>query len=99
MSGDRARPSPSGSGGRDEEIDCEEAVEQLYSYLDEELTPDIQKVIHAHLKECADCFGHFEFERAFLRFLEARCRAQGAPPELCKRILDGLLLDHDRNAQ
>jgi anti-sigma factor (TIGR02949 family) len=99
MSDDRSFPSPPGRGDRGEEIDCDQAVEQLYSYLDEELTPDVQKAIHAHLKECADCFGHFEFERAFLRFLEARCRAEGAPPDLCKRIIDGLLPDQDRNPQ
>jgi anti-sigma factor (TIGR02949 family) len=78
-------------------IDCDQAVKQLYSYLDEEITPEVQKAIDSHLEECADCFGHYEFERAFLRFLEARCRAGGAPPELCKRIIEGLLPEQDRN--
>jgi len=83
--------------GDAQEIDCDEAVEHLYTYLDEALTPEVQKAVRSHLEHCRDCFGHFEFERAFLRFLEARCRAQGAPPDLRKRVFEGILLDHDRN--
>ena len=77
-------------------IDCTEAVEHLYGYLDEELTAEVKAAVRSHLSHCADCFGHFEFERAFLKFLEARSRAHDAPPGLRKKIFEQILLDrHD----
>ncbi len=36
-------------------------------------------------------FESFDFEKVFLTFVRARCRAQGASPELRRRILDELL--------
>ncbi|MBI2401289.1 MAG: zf-HC2 domain-containing protein [Gemmatimonadetes bacterium] len=68
-------------------IDCREAVERLYEYLDQELTPEVRAEVEHHLRSCAGCFRHFEFERAFLRFLEARARGRGAGPEVKQRIL------------
>lgn len=80
---------------RDESLDCQEAMERLYTYLDGELTPEAETTVRAHLEACAPCFQLFDFEEAFLRFLEARSRAHGAPPALRRRILDTLLLDSE----
>ena len=74
-------------------MDCDDAVEHLYSYLDGELTRDSETAVRGHLEDCAGCLGHFEFERAFLRFLEARARAQCAPEPLKRRIFEQILLD------
>lgn len=68
-------------------IDCRDAVERLYEYLDRELTPSLRAEVERHLKECAGCFKHFEFERAFLHFLEARARGRGASPDVKRRII------------
>lgn len=71
-------------GGR---MICAECAARLYEYLDQELTPDVERAITTHLAECAGCFGHFEFERAFLAFV-ARSGGRGtAPGELRERIL------------
>jgi anti-sigma factor (TIGR02949 family) len=78
------------------EMDCRKAINELYNYLDEELTVEVQASVRSHLEHCEHCFGHYEFERTFLRFLEARCRAQCAPPELKKKIFEQTLLDRDR---
>ena len=43
-----------------------------------------------HLNACAGCFRHFQFERAYVRFLEARARGRGAGPELKRRIIQEL---------
>jgi anti-sigma factor (TIGR02949 family) len=72
------------------DIDCREAIERLYEFLDQELTPALRAEVEHHLKACAGCFRHFEFERAFLKFLEARARGHGAAPELKRRIVDEL---------
>ncbi len=81
--------------GDPRDMRCGEAVEHLYTYLDEELTPEVRAAVRSHLEQCSDCFGQFEFERTFLRFLEARCRAQCAPADLRRRIFEGILLDQD----
>lgn len=72
---------------------CDDAVEHLYSYLDGELTRDSEQAVRGHLEDCTDCSSHFECERAFLRFLEARARAQCAPEPLKRRIFEQILLD------
>ena len=71
-------------------IDCRQAVERLYEYLDRELTPELRSEVERHLNACAGCFRYFEFERAFLKFLEARARGRGAGPELKRRIIEEL---------
>jgi anti-sigma factor (TIGR02949 family) len=76
---------------RPEHSDCRETVERLYEFLDGELTPATESAIREHLEACAGCLGLYDFERAFLQFLEARTRAAGAPPHVRRRILDDLL--------
>lgn len=76
--------------GRPRAIDCHAAVERLYEYLDQELTPEVRAAVEHHLQSCANCFQYFEFERAFLTFLEARARGRGADPEAKRRILQNL---------
>ena len=78
-----------------ERIDCRAAVDRLYPYLDGELSPAAEASVRAHLADCAHCFGLFDFETAYLRFLEARTRARGAPAHLRRRILDELLFDSE----
>ena len=73
-----------------EDIDCRGALDRLYEYLDGELTAENEQAVRDHLAACAPCFQLFNFEDTFLKFLEVRARAQGAPPELQRRILDSL---------
>ena len=68
-------------------MNCRECVEHLYEFLDREVTPDLERDIRQHVKECPPCGEQFDFEALFLKFLRVRCRAQGAPPELKRRLL------------
>jgi anti-sigma factor (TIGR02949 family) len=68
-------------------MNCRECSDHLYEYLDRELTLDVEREIRQHLADCPPCGEHFDFEKLFLTFLRARCRAQGAPPELKRKIL------------
>ena len=72
---------------------CHEALNHLYEYLDRELTPQVEIQIRHHLAACVPCTSRFGFEETFLKFLEARSQALGAPPELKRRILERLFLD------
>lgn len=76
-------------------IDCRAAAEQLYEYLDGELTPEVEAAIRTHLNDCAPCFRLFGFEEAYLAFLQARTRARQAPEHLKKRIFEQVLFDGD----
>ncbi len=72
------------------EIDCVGVVEQLYEYIDEELDEETVEKIRAHLELCKKCYPHYNFEKAFLRFLSERGRV-GAPPELKRKIFQRIL--------
>src|SRR3989442_14055498 len=76
-------------------MNCRECKEHLYEYLDRELTPAVEQEIRQHIADCPPCGEEFDFEKLFLGFLRARCRAQGAPPDLKRRILDELR--HERS--
>jgi mycothiol system anti-sigma-R factor len=71
-------------------MNCRECKEHLFEFLDRELTPQLETEIRQHLIECPPCGEEFDFDKVFLQFLQARCRAQGAPLELKRRILNEL---------
>lgn len=81
-----------------ERIDCRAVIRQLYEYLDGELSAAAEARVQAHLADCAHCFELADFETAYLRFLQARTRARGAPAHLRQRILDELLSDPESRA-
>ena len=56
-----------------------------------EVTPELEAEIRAHIQKCPPCNEHFDFETLFLKFVRVRCRAQGAPATLRRRILEQLL--------
>lgn len=68
-------------------MNCRECLEHLYEYLDKELTPEVEAAVREHLEACPPCGGQADFEHDFLKFVEARCRSRGAPPELKRKIL------------
>jgi anti-sigma factor (TIGR02949 family) len=76
-------------------LDCHQAAEHLYELMDQELTPELEAAVRAHLDDCKHCFSVYEYERAFKRFLEARTRSRGAPEQLRRRIFEQLLLEQD----
>ena len=80
-------------------IDCREAFEHLYAYLDGELTTQQAAEVKEHLDACKDCFRLATFESAYLRFLDARNRARCAPEHLRKQILRELLFSENAAEQ
>jgi anti-sigma factor (TIGR02949 family) len=74
-------------------LDCEEALERLYEYIDGELTSVRGEEVRRHLERCAPCLKVAGFESAYVRFLEARARARHAPADLRMRVLERLLFE------
>ena len=71
-------------------MNCREALDRVYEFLDKDLTPEVEREVREHLEACKPCGQNFDFEQTFLKFLQARCRTRSAPPDLKRRILNDL---------
>ena len=70
-------------------VDCEDAVHQLYHYLDGELTEDRRSDIARHLDSCGSCAGAVEFEAELRLVIANRCRDH-VPEALIDRIAQAI---------
>lgn len=69
--------------------ECDEAISELYRYLDGELDPESLAHVEAHLRKCSPCLEAYDFE-AELRQMIAAKSAEQMPVELRRQILDVL---------
>jgi mycothiol system anti-sigma-R factor len=70
-------------------MNCDEAVHQLYHFLDGELTEERRMEISVHLTYCGPCGGAAEFE-AELRMVIANHCKDHVPESLIRRIADAI---------
>lgn len=69
-----------------EDIDCQDAIAQLYVYLDGELDDhEAVKKLEHHLGHCHSCFTRSEVERALNKRIRESGKSQ-APDALQKRL-------------
>jgi mycothiol system anti-sigma-R factor len=68
---------------------CFEAVEQLYFYLDGELTYERRVVIAQHLADCPPCGDAFDFESELRIVIAQKCRER-VPEGLRARVYEAL---------
>lgn len=71
------------------EATCEEALAELYLFLDGELGDEHRAHVELHLRRCAPCLEAFDFEAELQRIVNRRCR-DTAPNALRSRIMDAL---------
>jgi mycothiol system anti-sigma-R factor len=69
---------------------CEEALAELYTFLDGELTADKRAAIAEHLEGCNPCVEIFDFEAELRMVISRRC-AEPVPEGLRLRISQTLL--------
>ena len=72
-----------------EHVNCSEAVETLYHYLDGELTATRRVEIRQHLDDCPPCFEAFDFEAELRVLISTKCRDH-VPEGLRDRIAETL---------
>ncbi|MGI9666277.1 MAG: anti-sigma factor family protein [Acidimicrobiia bacterium] len=74
---------------------CENAVEYVYQYIDQELTVTRRARISLHLKRCGGCVDAYEFERS----LKTKIAESGksAPPEELFDQLRALIQQERKN--
>ena len=68
-------------------MECEEVVQQLWDYLDGELTDEKMTQVRSHLKACRGCFPHFDFEQAFLDAIARSKEEHVAPDDLRRKVM------------
>jgi mycothiol system anti-sigma-R factor len=68
---------------------CDDALHELYGYLDGELTAERRTKIQDHLDDCPPCYEAFDFE-AELRVVIARKCTETVPESLKQRIAQAI---------
>ena len=67
------------------EIDCEKALQQIFQFIDQELTGGEREAMQRHLHTCKSCFSRAEFERR-LKGKVGGLREKHESPEVRGRI-------------
>lgn len=68
---------------------CEEALAELYTFLDGELTDAKRHAISSHLESCNPCVEIFDFEAELRIVVSTKC-AEQVPSSLMDRISDAI---------
>lgn len=67
-------------------INCQEAAQRLYDYLDNELESLRREELEEHLAACRHCYGVAEFEKLLRAILQDRVKRERLPKDLQDRI-------------
>lgn len=65
--------------------DCEDALHELYQFLDGELTEDRRSAIRQHLDECHPCAQPYDFEAELREVVRRKCQEQ-VPDSLVAKV-------------
>jgi mycothiol system anti-sigma-R factor len=74
--------------------DCQEALHELYTFLDGELTVEKREHIRHHLDDCNPCLGAYDFEAELRMVISAKCK-EPVPESLKQKILQALEIQTD----
>jgi len=64
---------------------CQDALHELYGYLDGELTAEKRAAIHRHLDECQPCAEPYDFEAELREVVRRKCQEQ-VPDSLMAKV-------------
>lgn len=70
-------------------LDCQDALRDLYGYLDGEITEERRARIREHVEDCSPCLDAVDFE-VELRQLVARTCQTEAPSSLRERVAQAI---------
>jgi mycothiol system anti-sigma-R factor len=69
--------------------ECEEAYNEIWPFLDGELTDEKREVIKAHLDDCPPCVDAQDFEVELRKVIAQKCRDE-VPESLRARIAEAI---------
>lgn len=78
--------------------DCDEALENLYLYLDAELDDASSEQIRSHLDVCRDCSGSFDFERRLKKVVRERLDEK-VPDSLVDKVREAIEAERSSSSQ
>ena len=76
----------SGLGFGPGNIDCDDVLDELYQYMDEETDEDTRGRIRQHLEACAPCLCQYGLENDVRALIARCCGGDQAPASLHERI-------------
>lgn len=65
--------------------ECQDALHQLYGYLDGELTDESRAAIHRHLDGCQPCAEPYDFEAELREVVRRKCQEK-VPDSLMNKV-------------
>jgi mycothiol system anti-sigma-R factor len=74
------------SCGDAHETDCREVLEEVYLFLDLEVTNGRRDLIRQHLDECSPCLREYGIEQEVKALVGRCCGDETAPAELRERL-------------
>jgi len=66
--------------------DCDDALRELDTFLDGELSTAARELVRDHLGDCSECLGAFDFHAELRIVIATKCRREPLPPGLLARI-------------
>jgi mycothiol system anti-sigma-R factor len=75
------------SCGKPHKVPCSEVLEQLYAYLDREMSEVDCEGIREHLEECGPCLRQYDLEEAVKKLVAKHCGCDPAPADLRGKVL------------
>jgi len=75
------------SCGNPHKVPCSEVLEQIYAYLDREISEAECEEIREHLEECGPCLREYGLEKAVKALVAKHCGCDPAPADLRGKVL------------
>ena len=79
-----------GSQSHAGDVNCTRAMQQLWDFLDRELTDEQMGAVRRHVESCSSCFPHKAWAERFLEALHSLRDERLMPPELKARVIEQL---------
>lgn len=74
------------TSGKDDEVDCQEVLSDVYVFLDNECDEGQRAKIKEHLDDCYPCLRKFGIEQEVKQLLARKCGGDKAPMSLRANI-------------
>lgn len=84
------KPHQDVRAAREGKVDCRSAMQQLWDFVDGEMTPERLAAVERHLTNCSHCHPHAEFAERFLAAVHETRVAGGCPEATRRKVLEKL---------
>jgi mycothiol system anti-sigma-R factor len=72
--------------GNSYDVNCDEALAELYLLLDRECSPDHAAELRRHLETCPPCLEEYGIDEQLKQLLARKCGGEHAPDDLKSRL-------------